>query len=263
MNDNLASSPEISDADLGKFLASLCERLRGTDMELSAESQVMINTYLAMLTNYNQKVNLVGSCEPRLLTERHTLDGLTLVARIRREIEASKAQNLRLRYLDIGTGGGLPGMIVALACPQLAVTLMDATAKKCQFLQNVISELALAERVEVVNGRAEELARENQFRERYKFVSARAVGSLKVTIELAIPFLKPGGLFLAQKTKSRIDAEMAESKDLLNNMGGEIEEIEALEQFEELKEALIVPVRKRHATPKQYPRDWIVISSAK
>jgi 16S rRNA (guanine527-N7)-methyltransferase len=266
MNDNLASPPETTNPELAQYMASLAGRVNGTDMELSQLSQEMINTFLNMLTNYNQKVNLVGSCEPRLLTERHTVDGLTLVSRIRRDIESSKSAkspNARLRYLDIGTGGGLPGMIVALACPQLAVTLMDATAKKCTFLEAVIKELGLTERVEIVNGRAEELARKSQFRERYKFVSARAVGSLKITIELAIPFLKPGGLFLAQKTKSRIDAEMAESKDLLANIGGEIEEIEELAQFDELREALIVPVRKRHATPKQYPRDWKLISPTK
>jgi 16S rRNA (guanine527-N7)-methyltransferase len=235
-------------------------------MELSQHSQEMICTYLNMLTDYNQKVNLVGSCDPHLLTARHTLDGLTLVSRIRREVDpehGGKPSQNRMRYLDIGTGGGLPGMIVALACPQLAVTLMDATAKKCTFLEAVTKALGLTEQVEVVNGRAEEMARENQFRERYKFVSARAVGSLKVTIELAIPFLKPGGLFLAQKTKLRIDAEMGESKDLLNNIGAEIEEIEALAQFDELREALIVPVRKLHATPKQYPRDWKLISPPK
>jgi 16S rRNA (guanine527-N7)-methyltransferase len=260
MNDYLASPPETSDSELANGIARLAERVQGTDMELSRESQGMINTYLHMLTNYNQKVNLVGNCDPHLLTERHTLDGLTLVSRIRRD---TKSSITRLRYLDIGTGGGLPGLIVALACPQLAVTLMDATAKKCNFLEMVIKELGLAERVEIVNGRAEELARESQFRERYRFVSARAVGSLKVTIELAIPFLKPGGLFLAQKTKSRIEAEMAESKDLLANIGGEIEEIEALAQFDELREALIVPVRKRHVTPKQYPRDWKLISPTK
>jgi 16S rRNA (guanine527-N7)-methyltransferase len=262
MNDYL-SSPEISGEQLAKNLAALSQRLSGTEMAFSKESESQMATYLSTLTNYNQKVNLVGNCDPHLLTDRHTLDGLTLAGRINREIKASRTPEARHRYLDIGTGGGLPGMIVALACPQLAVTLMDSTAKKCQFLQMVIGELGLAERVEVINGRAEEMARESQLRERYKFVSARAVGTLKVTIELAVPFLKPGGLYLAQKTTSRIEAEMAESKDLLQNIGAEVEEIEAVGPFEELKEALIVPVRKLHATPKQYPRDWKLISAAK
>jgi 16S rRNA (guanine527-N7)-methyltransferase len=262
MNDYLAS-PEMVSAQLAKNLAALSQRLSGTEMAFSSESENNIAAYLCALTNYNQKVNLVGNCDPHLLTDRHTLDGLTLAGRIKREIEACKTPDARMRYLDIGTGGGLPGMIVALACPQLAVTLMDATAKKCQFLELVINELGLGERVEVINGRAEEMAREGQLRERYKFVSARAVGTLKVTIELAIPFLKPGGLFLAQKTTSRIEAEMAESKDLLNNIGAEIDEIEAVGPFDELREALIVPVRKLNATPKQYPRDWKLISPPK
>src|ERR1700684_4375619 len=107
MNDNLASRTETPDSELAKHIASLADRVNGTDMELSQHSQEMLNTYLNMLTNYNQKVNLVGNCEPRLLTERHTLDGLTLVSRIRRDTEASKSAkstNTRLRYLDIGTG---------------------------------------------------------------------------------------------------------------------------------------------------------------
>jgi len=141
--------------------------------------------------------------------------------------------------------------------------LMDATAKKCGFLTSVVQKLGLTEQIEVVNGRAEELSRESQFRERYRFVSARAVGTLKLTIELALPYLKSGGVFLAQKTKSRIAAEIAESKDLLANIGGEIETIEELDRFAEFKEALIVPVKKLHATPKQYPRDWKLIAPAK
>ncbi|MBS1991161.1 MAG: 16S rRNA (guanine(527)-N(7))-methyltransferase RsmG [Cyanobacteria bacterium SZAS LIN-2] len=232
-------------------------------MELSEESHNLIGRYLLTLTNYNQKVNLVGNCEPHMLIERHTLDGLTLVSRIRKELAANKGQSGRQRYLDLGTGGGLPGMIVALACPELAVTLLDATAKKCAFLEMVARELGQNERIEVVNGRAEELARESQFRERYRFVTARAVGTLKVTSELAIPFLKPGGLFLAQKTTSRIQAEIAESKDLLSSIGAEIGQIEALEQYEELKEALIVPVKKLHATPQKYPREWKQIVPAR
>jgi len=263
MNDNLASQLDPPVAELETKLSALAERVKGTDMELSPESQSQILAYLGILSNYNQKVNLVGNCDPHHLIDRHTLDGLTLVSRIRKHVTAAKSSSSRLRYLDIGTGGGLPGMIVALACPELAVTLLDATAKKCNFLEMIVAELNHSERIEVINGRAEELARDDKFRERYRFVTARAVGTLKVTIELAIPFLKPGGLFLAQKTSSRIEAESAESKDLLTNIGAEIGKIESLEQFEELKEALIVPVKKLHVTPNKYPREWKQIVPSK
>jgi 16S rRNA (guanine527-N7)-methyltransferase len=264
--DKIPSEADAVAPILAEKLSALADRLIGTGMELSQENQDRLLAFLTILTNYNQKVNLVGNCDPHHLVERHTVDGLTLVSRIRSELSEAKVAGQRLRYLDIGTGGGLPGMIVALCCPDLATTLMDATLKKCTFLQFAIDQLGLAEQIEVVNGRAEEMARESQFRERYKFVTARAVGTLKLTTELAVPFLKPGGIFLAQKTKSRIAAEIKESKDLLINIGAEIEAIEEVEnlgKFEELKEALIVPVLKRHTTPNKYPREWKLIAPAK
>jgi 16S rRNA (guanine527-N7)-methyltransferase len=262
-NKSTQPAPDSAEfaAELETHFSALMTRLTGTAMEIDEAAQKNLLGYLRLLSNYNQKVNLVGNCDPYSLVERHALDGLTLLPVIRAEMARSKSPNQRQRYLDIGTGGGLPGMVVAICAPLLATTLMDATLKKCNFLQFAIDELGLEEQIEVVNGRAEEGARENQLRERYKFVTARAVGTLKLTTELAIPYLKPGGLFIAQKTTSRLDSELKEAKELLHNIGAEVEHdgIEQLD-FPELKEALIVPVRKKNPTPNKFPREWKLIA---
>lgn len=105
------------------------------------------------------------------------------------------------RWADLGSGGGLPGIPLALALPDVRLTLIEAVGKKCAFLQDVVAELGLTERVEVACARSEELAATGQpGRGSYAVVLAKAVGPLAVVVELAAPLLRGGGLLVVSKT---------------------------------------------------------------
>ena len=156
------------------------------------------------------------------------------------------------RAIDIGTGAGIPGIPIKIVRPQLVLTLLEATAKKTEFLRKAVEQLGL-ERVTIVAARAEELAHDPLHRARYSLAMAKAVAPLPVLVEISLPFLGPGGYLAAQKGSSA-ERELAEAARAIEVCGGEVA---AMERFEApgaaVKPALIL-IRKVSATPEAYPR---------
>ena len=149
--------------------------------------------------------------------------------------------------LDVGSGGGLPGIPLAIAMPSLSVTLLEATGKKVRFLEAVVAALGLAN-VQVVQARAEDAGRDRErHRERFDIVVSRAVGALATLVELTVPFARVGGTVLAVKGE-RAEDEVAEAKQALYALHAH-----ALEPIRTAT-STIVPVRKMRITPKIYPR---------
>jgi 16S rRNA (guanine527-N7)-methyltransferase len=165
-----------------------------------------------------------------------------------------------LTVLDVGTGGGLPGMVLAIAMPGARFTLLDSTAKKCRFLEHAARELGL-ENVTVVHHRAEaagqqrgtrvdsggEARREGGLRESFDVVTARALGRLVTLAELTVPFARVGGLCALVKGE-KADEELAEAKRALHLLhthhAGTVE----------TPTGRIVVLEKQRSTPKAYPR---------
>ena len=144
-------------------------------------------------------------------------------------------------------------MVLAIACPELTVTMVDSIGKKCRFLSEVSDTLNL--RTQVINGRAEELGHESSKRGHFDLATARAVATLKVTMELCQPFLKVGGLYIAQKTRSRIDQELAESQFLMRDLPCRLERTVTFSESD-LSENLVLVMRKDEPTKAKYPRSW-------
>lgn len=143
--------------------------------------------YYHLLYQENKKYNLTAITNESDVYLKHFYDSLTIV----------KSCNLTNQYLlDIGSGAGFPGIVLKIFFPQLKIDLLEATTKKCQFLNLVITTLNL-ENIQVINMRAEEYAKKN--REKYDLVTSRAVAPLKHLLEYSIPTLKVGGTFLALK----------------------------------------------------------------
>lgn len=124
-----------------------------------------------------------------------------------------------LRVLDVGTGGGFPGMVVAITRPDLVVTLLDATRKKTAFLEQVATDLGLS--VQVRTGRAEELAREAELAGSFDLVTARAVAALDRLLPWTLPFLRPGGHLYAVKGE-RWQEELEAASEALRRLGGQV-----------------------------------------
>lgn len=227
-------------------------------VEFEAGDIEKLGGFLAMLLEANKSFNLTAITEPTEAWRRHILDALTLVPVLAgiddggsqsaaEGAPSERAGGAGLRVIDVGSGGGVPGIPLAICLPHVRFTLLDATGKKCEFLRTVAAELGLAN-VEVVQGRAEKLGQEHKtHREKYDAAIARAVGSMAVLSELCLPLVKVGGVFLAIKG-AKADEELAAAAKAIEALGGEHD------QTLETPTGRIVVVGKARRTPRLYPR---------
>ncbi|MDI1449068.1 16S rRNA (guanine(527)-N(7))-methyltransferase RsmG [Polyangium sp. 6x1] len=184
-------------------------RLAEIGVRLDAPVLATLGDYLARLLAMNEQMNLTAIKDPSEAWEKHALDALTLVPLLA-DVGAGS------RLVDVGSGGGLPGIPIAIARPDLQVTLVDATQKKTVFLSAVAAALGLGN-VEARTGRAEQLGA-GELRGRFDVVTARAVARLNLLVPLTAPLAKPGGLVLLVKGQ-RADEELAEAKRVLAEQG--------------------------------------------
>lgn len=213
--------------------------LRDAGIELEPAELERLGRYLAYLADANRKFNLTAVDEPGAMWIRHVADSLSLLPLLA-SLEAKDV-------LDVGSGGGLPAIPLAIAMPEVRFTLLEATGKKVRFLEAVAAALGLVN-VTVVAGRAEDLGQDRaRFRERFDAVTSRAVGPLPTLLELTLPFARIEGHVLAIKGEKAID-EIAASKRALHALHAE-----ALEPVR-TPTGTIVAIRKRRTTPKMYPR---------
>lgn len=148
--------------------------------------------YARILVEENEKMNLTAITGEREMAIRHFADSLCLLK------YADIAEGASL--IDVGTGAGFPGMVLAIFRPDLKITLADSLKKRCGFLERLGAEIK-TDNVTVLWGRAEELGRDSAYRGVFDYAAARAVAAMPVLLEYCVPFLKEGGLFLAMKAK--------------------------------------------------------------
>ena len=151
--------------------------------------------------------------------------------------------------VDVGSGGGLPGLPLKIARPELKVTLVEADQAKAAFLVRTCAALGLAG-VEVLARRAEEVGRDPLYRETFDLAVARAVAPMPVLVELCLPLVRVGGRLLAQKTESE---DLAAAGGAIETLGGRLNRVVAAPS-ESRRQGTVVIVDKVHATPPAYPR---------
>jgi 16S rRNA (guanine527-N7)-methyltransferase len=214
---------------------------------LTEEQCALLLRYAELLLDYNQRVNLTGAKDLAELEVRHLLDSLTVAPHLP---EASAGVSLSV--IDVGSGGGMPGIPLAIVRPDAQYTLLDSVGKKTLFLGQTIAALGLGN-VAVVNTRAELAAQTWDYRQRFTIAVSRAVADLPLLIELTVPFVKLLGRAILMK-KGDIAEEIARSRRALRSMGGEIVEVVTSPVPDLLPEHQLVIVEKMRPTNPQYPR---------
>lgn len=228
--------------------------------DISSSQLQNLLTYCNLVNEHGQNINLISRKSLDLLIENHITDAFTLLNTVKMGVSSvSNVTKNPCKLIDIGTGAGLPGLILAIMCPQLKVILLDSNLKKCNFLNLVIKKLHLQTTPEVICGRAEDYGHNSNYREQFNLATARAIGTMPIIFELSIPFLRINGLVIAQKTVSQLELECKNSQEILTTLKTKIISINDAYPDNHSKQHKIILARKEKSTPKIYPRTWTKI----
>lgn len=205
-----------------------------------AEKNEKLKEFKNLLVFYNKKFNLTSITDEKEILFKHFIDSLA------GEFLFKKGAFV----CEVGSGAGFPSIVLKIMREDLSFVLIESTGKKCSFLREVINNLSL-KNVEVINGRAEDVARESSFREKFDCSTARAVAKLNSLCEYCLPFVKLGGNFIAYKGEA--EDEIKEAERAVKILGGRIKETYNYNLFSYGKRSLI-DIEKINSTPNAYPR---------
>ena len=204
---------------------------------IDENQEKLFEKYYDLLIYYNSLFNITAITEKRDVYIKHFIDSLVVVDKLKSG-----------KLIDIGSGGGFPALPIKILRPDIDVTLVEATGKKCEFLNTVIKELNLTGAT-VIKGRAEEESKKS-LRESFDYCTARAVARLNILSEYCLPFVKPGGTFIA--FKSGESEEVSEAERAIGLLGGKTEKTESY--FLEGASRSLIFIKKISPTDKKYPR---------
>ncbi len=215
---------------------------------LSPDKAEALTVYGERLLEKNKVMNLTAITEPHEVATLHMLDCAALCAGF--DLGGK-------RLIDVGTGAGFPGLVVAILCPDCQVTLLDPLEKRLGFIREVIEALSLSN-VTLLHARGEDAGRDAELRERFDFAAARAVADLKILAELCLPFVAVGGRFLAMKTVGS-EPELDAARPLIGQLGGRVDKPWDYVIPGAGVAHRVWPIVKTKPTPGQFPRRWTKI----
>ncbi len=218
--------------------------LKEQGIEIGEKEIQQLDEYFHLLVEWNEKINLTAITNKEDVIEKHFYDCL---------LASSPSLLIKgKKVADLGSGAGFPGLVWAICYPELSFTLIDATKKKCTFLEEVVKALSL-KNVKVVNARVEELP--TTWREEFDIVTARAVAELRILLELGVPFLKVGGTFLAMKGSHGND-ELKGAKHAIKALGITNIDTRVASLPNSDGERTLISLTKGKKTEKRYPRKY-------
>jgi 16S rRNA (guanine527-N7)-methyltransferase len=224
-----------------EFEKEIIENGKKIGLDIAEKEVQNLYKYMLLMLEWNKNVNLTAITEEKEIIYKHFIDSLSV----------NKYLTNKEKIMDIGTGAGFPGIPLKIFNEDLNFILVDSLNKRINFLEEVKNELNL-NKLELVHARAEELAKNKNYRENMDIVVSRAVARLRILAEYMLPFVKKNGICICMKGPN-IEEEIEESKKSLEILGGKIEKIEHIILPGDLERNIIL-IRKIKETPSRYPR---------
>ena len=234
----------MTDKTINECLSVLRMRCEDLGIVLTEEQTRQFEIYYNCMVEKNKVMNLTAITQPMEVVEKHYLDSLLVV----RHIDLSRA----ISVLDMGTGAGFPGIPLKIVFPHLHVTLADSLNKRILFLDEVIDACGLTG-IDTVHGRAEDLGRNNNYREQYDLVVSRAVANLSTLSEYCLPLVREEGLFVSYKS-AEIEEELKTAQKAIRLLGGLQSRVEKDTIPGTALERSFVIIQKNQKTPAKFPR---------
>ena len=218
------------------------QRLKDFNIKINDEQIKRFMNYMNLLLEWNEKINLTAITQPDEVKLKHFVDSLTVLKYI----------NDDDKVIDIGTGAGFPGIPLKIMNENTKITLLDSLNKRINFLNIVIETLNLRN-IQAIHGRAEEIARNKLYREKYDVAVSRAVANLSTLTEYMLPFVKVGGKCICMKG-ANVNEELERAQNAIKELGGEIERVDNFYLSDNDNERNIIVIKKVKETNPKYPR---------
>ena len=218
------------------------------ELNLTADNKQLnlFMDFMDLMLDWNKKINLTAITEPYEVITKHFIDSLTPLKYIEK-------YNLELnKVLDLGTGGGFPGIPLKIMVSDMNLLLADSLKKRVIYLQEVCHKLGF-EDVEAYHRRAEQMGQNNEYREQFDTVFSRAVAEMNILVEYCLPMVKVGGIFVALKGPA-LDEELEDTNKAIQLLGGKILGVENFDLPLLEEERTLVFIKKVKETPNKYPR---------
>ncbi len=227
-----------------EYFDMLNEACQSMGLSFDEEKYNKFIKYKDLIKEWNQKINLTAITDDEEIIKKHFIDSIKV-------FNCDYVKNAK-SIIDIGTGGGFPGVPMRIVKEDSKMVLLDSLNKRINFLNEVINDLNLSN-IKTIHGRAEDFAHTAEYRQRFDLAVSRAVANLTVLLEFCLPYVKVGGYFVALKGPA-IEEEIKAAEGALKALGGKIEKIIEVDiEGSDLKHNLLV-VKKVKDTPKKYPR---------
>lgn len=223
------------------MIDKLIKELEKENITLSEEEKDNFSKFKELLIEWNQKIDITN-IEGDEIDVKHFLDSLTI-------FKTGLIEDYD-KVLDVGTGGGFPGIPMKIMNKTLEIDLLDSLKKRLNFLDDVIYQINL-KGVNTMHGRAEDYGKDAEYREKYDIVTSRAVANMQTLSEYCLPFVKKDGYFIAMKGP-KIEEELEKSKKAIKILGGQVTDVINFNLLE--NERTLIVIKKIKNTPKKYPR---------
>ena len=225
---------------------SFLEDLKEFHIEITKEQEQQFMTYYELLVEWNSFMNLTAITEFDEVMKKHFVDSVSLINAL------PDLPEKEYTLIDVGTGAGFPGIPLKIVFPKLKIVLLDSLNKRVSFLNEVIDKLGLTD-IKAVHGRAEDFAKQKEYRESFDICVSRAVANLATLSEYCLPFVKTNGNFISYKSE-KITEEYENAKEAIKVLGGKYEkQVESMLPSSDIYRNLFV-IGKIKNTPGKFPR---------